>query len=166
MNKEMFGQRVLITGAGYGIGLATALALNRHGARVATVVQDKTQSAAVAQTIPEAEVLEQDLFGAAGCASLPSRAAGALDGLDSLVCAAGIFNRGSSDETTVAQWKQTLDLNLTSTVIVARAAIAHMRAHAAAHAIVVIISSQLGQVGFARGAAYAACKAGLNSMVM
>ncbi len=166
MNNEMYSRRVLITGAGSGIGLATALALHRHGARVAAVVQDEAQSAAVKQAIPEAVVLVQDLFDEAGCASLPVRAAEALNGLDGLVCAAGIVVRGGSDEVTLEQWRQTLELNLTSTFIVVRAAIAHMRANAAAQASVVVVSSQLGQVGFARGAAYAASKAGLNSMVM
>jgi NAD(P)-dependent dehydrogenase (short-subunit alcohol dehydrogenase family) len=63
------------------------------------------------------------------------------------------------------EWRHTLELNLTATFILARAGIAHMRGAQVQGASVVVISSQIGQVGHARGAAYAASKAGLNGMV-
>jgi len=163
---EMAGRRVLVTGAGSGIGLAAAQALHRHGARVAAVVQHEAQRAAVLAAVPDAAVLLQDLFDTDGCTALPARAADALGGLDGVATCAGIVFRGGSDDVSLAQWRQTLDLNLTATFLVVRAAIAHMRASGAGQASVVVVSSQLGQVGFARGAAYAASKAALNSMVM
>jgi NAD(P)-dependent dehydrogenase (short-subunit alcohol dehydrogenase family) len=166
MSEEMRGRRVLVTGAGSGIGLATVQALHAHGARVAAVVQDASQAAAVVERVPAASILVQDLLDDAGCAALPGRAAQALGGLDGVACCAGILHRGGSDETTLQQWRQTLELNLTSTFILVRAAIAQMRSAAAADASVVVVTSQLGQVGFARGAAYAASKAGLDSLVM
>jgi NAD(P)-dependent dehydrogenase (short-subunit alcohol dehydrogenase family) len=163
---EMNQRRVLVTGAGSGIGLATARALQRHGARVAAVVQHESQSAAVEAQLPRAVVMVQDLLDDAGCAALPARAAQALGDLDALACCAGIFFKRGSDETTLAEWRQTLELNLNSTFILARAGIAYMRQSRARDASVVVVSSQLGQVGYARGAAYAASKAALNSMVM
>jgi NAD(P)-dependent dehydrogenase (short-subunit alcohol dehydrogenase family) len=96
---------------------------------------------------------------------LPARAAEALGGLDALACCAGIFFKRGSDETTLQEWRQTLDLNLTSTFVLARAAIAHMRQSQVRDASVVVVTSQIGLVGHARGAAYAASKAGLNAMV-
>lgn len=164
--QEMYKRRVLVTGAGSGIGLACAQTLHQHGARIVAAVQDQAQATAVRVALPDAAVVVQDLFDTDGCMSLPARAADMLGGLDGLAACAGIVFRGGSDETTLAQWQKTLDLNLTSTFLVVRAAIAHMRAAAAAHASVVVVSSQLGQVGYARGAAYAASKAALNSMVM
>jgi NAD(P)-dependent dehydrogenase (short-subunit alcohol dehydrogenase family) len=89
-----------------------------------------------------------------------------LGGLDGLACCAGIFFKRGSDETTLQKWRQTLELNLNSTFILVRSAIAHLRQSGARDASVVVVSSQLGQVGYARGAAYAASKAALNSMVM
>ena len=74
------------------------------------------------------------------------------------------FKKGS-DDTSLQEWRQTLDLNLTATFVLARAAIAHMRQVHAPDASVVVITSQIGLVGHARGAAYAASKAGLNGMV-
>jgi NAD(P)-dependent dehydrogenase (short-subunit alcohol dehydrogenase family) len=161
----MNGRRVLVTGAGSGIGLATARVLHRQGARVAAVVQHASQSAAVQQQVPDAVILVQDLLDDAGCSALPLRAAQGLGGLDALACCAGIFIKKGSDDTTMQEWRQTLELNLNSTFVLVRASIAHMREAQVRDASVVVITSQIGVVGYARGAAYAASKAGLNAMV-
>jgi NAD(P)-dependent dehydrogenase (short-subunit alcohol dehydrogenase family) len=161
----MNGRLVLVTGAGSGIGLATARVLHRQGARVAAVVQHASQSAAVQQQVPDAVILVQDLLDDAGCSALPLRAAQGLGGLDALACCAGIFIKKGSDDTTMQEWRQTLELNLNSTFVLVRASIAHMREAQVRDASVVVITSQIGVVGYARGAAYAASKAGLNAMV-
>jgi NAD(P)-dependent dehydrogenase (short-subunit alcohol dehydrogenase family) len=162
---EMQGRRALVTGAGSGIGLAVAQVLTRQGARIAAVVQHSAQADLVRAQLPAAVVLLQDLLDDDACAALPARAAQALNGLDALACCAGIFFKKSSDETTLQDWRQTLALNLDSTFVLTRAAIAHMRQSKVSDPSVVIITSQIGLVGHARGAAYAASKAGLNGMV-
>ena len=162
---ELSGRRALVTGAGSGIGLATACALARQGARVAAVVHNAAQREVLSQALPEATVFVQDLLDDAGCAALPDRAAEHLGGLDALACCAGIFFKKLSDETTLDEWRQTLALNLDATFILTRAAIARMRQQRVGDASVVVISSQIGLVGHARGAAYAASKAALNGMV-
>jgi NAD(P)-dependent dehydrogenase (short-subunit alcohol dehydrogenase family) len=164
-HSEMSGRRVLVTGAGSGIGLATARVLHRHGARIAAVVQYASQSAAVETEVPDAVILVQDLLEDAACSALPARAAQALGGLDAVAACAGIFFKKGSDDTTMQEWRQTLELNLNSTFVLVRAAIAHMRRSQVRDASVVVITSQIGLVGHARGAAYAASKAGLNAMV-
>lgn len=162
---EMQGRCALVTGAGSGIGMATARCLLAHGAKVAAVVQDAAQEALARQQLPQAALLLQDLRDDAGCAALPARAAAALGGLDALACCAGIFHKKGSDDTRLEEWRETLELNLSSTFILTRAAIAHMRQARTGDASVVVITSQIGLVGHARGAAYAASKAGLNGMV-
>jgi len=162
---ELQGRRGLVTGAGSGIGLATVQVLHARGARIAAVVQDSAQAATLRRHLPDAVVLEQDLRDDAGTAALPARAAQALGGLDALACCAGIFIKKGSDDTTLDEWRQTLELNLNATFILVRAAIACMRAGRAGDASVVVITSQIGLVGHARGAAYAASKAGLNGLV-
>ena len=161
----MRGRHVLVTGAGSGIGLATARVLHARGARIAAVVQHASQAAVVQQQLPEAVVLLQDLRDDAGTSALPGRAAAALGALDALACCAGIFYKKGSDDTTLQEWRDTLELNLSATFVLVRAAIAHMRQAHAPHASVVVITSQIGLVGHARGAAYAASKAGLNGLV-
>ena len=162
---EMQGRRTLVTGAGSGIGLATARVLLAHGAKVAGVVQDAAQAEVLRNALPQVAVLQQDLRDDAGCMALPERAAQALGGLDALACCAGIFFKKGSDATSVDEWRQTLELNLNATFLLTRAAIAHMRQAQVGHGSVVVITSQIGLVGHARGAAYAASKAGLNGMV-
>jgi len=162
---ELAGRHALVTGAGSGIGLATACALSSHGAKVAAVVQSQEQVSAVHQALPEAVVFVQDLLDDVACAALPEKAAQALGGLDAVACCAGIFFKKLSDEITIDEWRQTLALNLDATFVLTRAAIAQMRKARHGDASVVVISSQIGLVGHARGAAYAASKAGLNGMV-
>ena len=163
--QELTGRHALVTGAGSGIGLATACVLSRRGARVAAVVQDAGQVQSVRAVLPDAVVLVQDLLDDAACAALPARAAQALGGLDALACCAGIFFKKGSDDTTLDEWRQTLALNLDATFVLTRAAVAQMRQPRTGDASVVVVSSQIGLVGHARGAAYAASKAGLNGMV-
>ena len=47
LSGELLGRRVLVTGAGSGIGLATVQLLQRQGARVAAVVQNDAQRQAL-----------------------------------------------------------------------------------------------------------------------
>lgn len=162
---ELSGRRALVTGAGSGIGLATAITLHQHGARVAAVVQHEDQVARVRDRLPDSAVFVQDLTDEDACAALPERAAQVLGGLDSLACCAGIFFKKGSQETTSPEWRQTIELNLNATFFLTRAAITHMLQSGAQSPSVVIITSQIGLVGHARGAAYAASKAGLNGMV-
>jgi NAD(P)-dependent dehydrogenase (short-subunit alcohol dehydrogenase family) len=145
----MQGRRALVTGAGSGIGLATAHVLLAHGAQVAGVVQDAAQAEHLRTELPQVAVLVQDLRDDTGC----------------MACCAGIFFKKGSDDTTLEDWRQTLDLNLSATFLLTRAAISHMRRSQVIDASVVVITSQIGLVGHARGAAYAASKAGLNGLV-
>ena len=163
---ELTDHRVLVTGAGSGIGLATAQVLMSQGAQVGAVVQNEEQAQAARSHLPGAPVIVQDLLDDAATAALPARVAQALGGpLDGLVCCAGVFYKKSSDETTLDEWRHTLAVNLSATFVLTRAAIAHMREAGVLDGSVVVVSSQIGEVGHARGAAYAASKAGLNGMV-
>ena len=161
---ELSGRRILVTGAGSGIGLATARVLAREGARLACAIHDESQRPALAQSLPQAAVLVQDLHDRDATQLLPALAGAQLGGLDAVACCAGIFVQKGGVETTDDEWLRTIDLNLTSTFVLCRAAAQHMLA-AGSKGSIVVISSQIGLVGHPRGAAYAASKAGLNGLV-
>jgi NAD(P)-dependent dehydrogenase (short-subunit alcohol dehydrogenase family) len=163
---EMSGRRVLVTGAGSGIGLATAKLLAEAGAQVAAVVQTTAQREALLGMPDSSCVLVQDLLDDAGCAGLAEQAAQVLGGpLQGLALCAGVFYKKLSQEMSLDEWRHTLELNLTATFVLARAGIAHMRRAGVGDGSVVVVSSQIGRVGHPRGAAYAASKAALNGMV-
>jgi NAD(P)-dependent dehydrogenase (short-subunit alcohol dehydrogenase family) len=162
---ELQGRRVLITGAGSGIGLATVQVLHQQGAKVAAVVQTEAQRQGLLGHLPDEFVFVRDLLEDEATAALPAQVSQILGGLDGLVACAGIFFKKSSDETHLDEWRKTLEVNLTATFVLTRAAIAVMQHQHSKDASVVVISSQIGLVGHAKGAAYAASKAGLNGMV-
>ncbi|MBM3519147.1 MAG: SDR family oxidoreductase [Alphaproteobacteria bacterium] len=161
---ELSGRRILVTCAESGIGLATARVLAREGARLACVILEESQRPALAQGVPQAAVLAQDLRDRDATHLLLALAGAQLGGLDAVACCAGIFVQKSGVETTDDEWLRTMDLNLTSTFVLCRAAAQHMLA-AGSKGSIVVISSQIGLVGHPRGAAYAAPKAGLNGLV-
>ena len=97
---------VLVTGASRGIGAATAERLRRDGWTVETA----ERSSGV------------DLADPAAARAAVER----LDAIDALVCNAGTIVRKGLLETTVAEWRRVLDVNLTATFVLAQAAAARM----------------------------------------
>lgn len=160
----MKGQRVLVTGAGSGIGLAILRAALADGSTCAAIVKNAADAEPLAGLLPEAQIHRIDL-------SEPERAAGvarqAIDslggGLEGLVCSAGIFEQRGALETDLDQWRRLLDVNLNSTFEIARESARVMSK--ARRGSIVLLSSQIGIVGHARAAAYSASKAAINGLV-
>jgi NAD(P)-dependent dehydrogenase (short-subunit alcohol dehydrogenase family) len=156
---------VLVTGAASGIGLAvtvrclagggTVAALDRDGPALHRVVEglgaaDRARTIAV-----EADVSDPGQVQAA-VGGLGER----LGRLAAVVNVAGIGGyTGDAAQTTVAQWDQTLAVNLSGVFHVCRAALPLLRAGGGGR--IVNVSSQFGLVGGAGSPAYAAAKAGV-----
>ncbi|MFF3908134.1 SDR family oxidoreductase [Streptomyces sp. NPDC001848] len=111
------GQLVLVTGAGSGIGRATAVAFARAGARV--VVVDRNGEAA-ARTVelarrggaPEAWAETVDVSDEQAMEKLAEKVAAVYGVVDVLVNNAGIGLSGSFFDTTAEDWRSVLDVNL------------------------------------------------------
>ncbi|MFF5758993.1 SDR family oxidoreductase [Streptomyces longwoodensis] len=111
------GQLVLVTGAGSGIGQATAYAFAEAGARVIAVDRDGESAARTAEMsrrigAPEAWAETVDVSDAEAMEKLAERVHSELGVLDVLVNNAGIGLSGSFFATTPEDWRRVLDVNL------------------------------------------------------
>ena len=124
----------LVTGAGRGIGRASAIALAASGSPVVVAARSTDELDAVVAEIAaaggESVALECDLADRAQSTTLLDRAAAAFGPIDVLVNNAGIGS--SADPRPLAEfrdafWDETLELNLTAPYLLSKAALPHMR---------------------------------------
>ncbi|MFI6857442.1 SDR family oxidoreductase [Streptomyces sp. NPDC050416] len=111
------GQLVLVTGAGSGIGRATALAFAGNGARVVAVDRNAEAAARTAESsrlagAPEAWAETVDVSDEQAMEKLAEKVTAEYGVVDVLVNNAGIGLSGSFFDTTPEDWKKVLDVNL------------------------------------------------------
>lgn len=111
------GQLVLVTGAGSGIGRATALAFAEAGARVVAVDRDagaarRTAGDARARGAADAWAETADVADERAVEKLAERVTAAHGVVDVLVNNAGVGLGGAFLDTTTEDWKRVLDVNL------------------------------------------------------
>ncbi|SMF64056.1 SDR family oxidoreductase [Streptomyces sp. Amel2xC10] len=111
------GQLVLVTGAGSGIGRATAFAFAESGARVIAVDRDAESAARTAELArligaPEAWAETVDVSDEQEMEKLAAKVHSEYGVLDVLVNNAGIGMSGSFFDTTSEDWRRVLDVNL------------------------------------------------------
>lgn len=114
--EQLAGALALVTGAGSGIGRATAIALAARGARVVCVDRDADSVAATAAGLAGARAVVCDV---ADVAAVERMAADVLagDGVpDVVVNNAGIGMSGPFADTTVDDWRAIVDVNLLGVV--------------------------------------------------
>jgi NAD(P)-dependent dehydrogenase (short-subunit alcohol dehydrogenase family) len=151
---------VLISGAGSGIGLATARRLTGEGARVvAAIFQDDQRPAVAGFDAVKLDVTDEDAW-----ARALDHVKAAHGGLDVLVNNAGISRTGTAEETDRELWSHVLDVNLRGTFLGCKAAIPMLRARGGG--AIVNVASINGIRGNTRMVAYAASKGGVVAMTM
>jgi len=159
---DLSGKTALVTGATGGIGSAIARALYAQGAKVAISGTRRQVLDSLAIEIGGAAVLPCDLADKDSVEALVPDAEKALGQLDILVANAGI----TKDNLFVAlkddDWQQVLDVNLTSTFRLARAAVKGMMRRRFGR--VIGITSVVGVTGNPGQANYTAAKAGMIGM--
>ncbi|HVW16656.1 MAG TPA: SDR family NAD(P)-dependent oxidoreductase [Solirubrobacteraceae bacterium] len=150
------GRVAFVSGAARGIGRRIAETLRDLGAEVA--VGDLQ-----APEIDGVLGLAMDVTDEASVDAAMSRVEAELGRVDILVVNAGIFVIEPFEETTLASWSRTIDVNLTGAFLCARRAIAGMRE--AGYGRIVMIGSSAGKTGGAKSmAAYGASKAGVMTL--
>jgi len=164
---DLTSRRVLLTGAGSGIGRRLALELATRGAQLVLVGRHEQPLTETATMVGvrggSAHVLTADLTTPGAPERVVGSALELLGGLDVLINNAGNVRAGRLDEVDTADILAMLALNLTAPILLTKAALPHLRAAATAHggAAVLGISSGIALVGLPFYATYAATKAGL-----
>lgn len=155
-------QSAMITGAGSGLGRATALALAARGCSLALVDIDEAATAAVARECGNAQVIVQDLTASGGAEAAVSRSIAALGGLSIVINNAGYGAGEAFLEMCEATWDRTLDLNLKAVAMICAAAGRHMREQRGGR--IVNVTSPASRMALPNYLAYAASKAGVDSV--
>jgi NAD(P)-dependent dehydrogenase (short-subunit alcohol dehydrogenase family) len=111
-------RRVLITGAGSGLGLALAQRYARVGARVACVdlLGERAEAARAALPGEGHLALTADVGDDASMQALHDATIAAWGGIDVLVNNAGIASVGAMVETTMEEWRRILEIDLLGVV--------------------------------------------------
>ncbi|WP_404815402.1 SDR family NAD(P)-dependent oxidoreductase [Streptomyces thermolineatus] len=163
------GHGVLVTGAGRGIGEATAHRLAAEGARVLVTDLDperaRRTAAAVAAAGGRAHARQCDVTDRASVAGAVEEAVERFGGLDVLVNNAYANHPdpvyGTPEEQVEREWEEIVGATLTGAHRCTRAALPHLAA--SGRGAVVSIGSVNGMLGLG-GHAYSAAKAGLASL--
>jgi 3-oxoacyl-[acyl-carrier protein] reductase len=157
---KLKGKTAIITGGGRDIGRACAIKLASEGANVAINYFSSSEGAdaAVAEIKAaggNAFALQGDLNSQAGVDALVNKTVAEFGGIDILVNnTGGLIARKKISEMSLEHWNAVMDLNLTSTFLMTKACIAHIKSGA-----IVNLASQAGRDGGGGGSvAYAASK--------
>lgn len=150
------GRTVIVTGAGSGIGRATASRVAREGGRVIAVDVNAERLDDLAAALPDSDVmpLVADITDDADVARIVEAAGERIDGLANV---AGIMDDMTPvGEVTDAVWQRVFRVNVDGTMKLMRAVIPAMLAQAAGS--IVNVASEAALRGSAAGAAYTASK--------
>jgi 3-oxoacyl-[acyl-carrier protein] reductase len=162
VNTGLDRRVALVTGAGSGIGMASARALAREGCRV--VLADLHEQAALTEELASGAVsVAADVSLPGSGKRLVEAALKAFGRLDVLVCCAGVYETRPPGVLGVEEWDRTIDVNLRGTFLCAQAAIPAM-AERGWGRIVTVGSIAALTGGMTAGAGYVASKAGVSGL--
>lgn len=157
------GRVAIVTGAGRGIGRAIALRLAQDGAAVVVADIDAAGAGAVAVEIRRLErgalPVRLDVTDEASVTAAVAQARSELGPIGILVNNAGIYRNTPLLTSSLADWHDSLTVNLTGGFICARAVVPDMAAQRWGR--IVNIASFVSKVAFGRDAAYVASKTGV-----
>jgi NAD(P)-dependent dehydrogenase (short-subunit alcohol dehydrogenase family) len=164
---SLTGKVAIVTGGSRGIGLAVARALLGEGAAVTITGTNQERLDAASRELAGAAdasrvlAVRADVRKQGEVESLFARAASKLGGVDILINNAGVGVFRPVAETTVDEWHQVIDTNLSGVFYCCHAALPLMKQRGGGW--IINISSLASKNAFVNGAAYCASKAALNA---
>lgn len=126
------GRRAIVTGASRNLGAETAIALARHGARVAinyrgSATEAEAVLAVMGEYGPGHLVVAGDVSSSAEVTEMVGSAVAQLGGLDILVNNAGPYGATPIMEVDDSEWERVIDTNLKGTWLCTKAAAPYLR---------------------------------------
>ena len=163
---RMRGKVAIVTGAGSGIGRATALRLAAEGAAVACVDLSIEGVRATATRIEaaggQALALPVDVTDHEACARMVADTLARFQKLTTLVNSAGVRPIAADPAPAPDEWRRVVEVNLTGTYLPSRAALPALQATGAGS--VTNLASIFGLVGGSMAPSYAASKGGVANL--
>jgi NAD(P)-dependent dehydrogenase (short-subunit alcohol dehydrogenase family) len=156
-DDPLAGKIIAVVGGSRGIGFAIAQAAGRAGATLALIARKSRELQRAATELGAAIAIPADVTRPRDVQRAFREIGRRFSKLDVLVNSAGTFTFKPLDETTLDDWQQNLDSNLTSLFLTTRAALP-MLTRSRGH--IVNILSISSRQAFARCSAYTAAKFG------
>jgi 3-oxoacyl-[acyl-carrier protein] reductase len=158
---ELTHQTAIITGAGKGIGKATAIALAKEGVHLGLIARSSSDLQVLQNELIDSYgvkvyVMTADVSVQAEVNIAVSTLIEQLGSLDILINNAGIAQFGTLLDMEPSQWERIIQVNLMGTYYVSRAVLPSMLEQNGGS--IINIASTAGQLGFATGSAYCASK--------
>jgi NAD(P)-dependent dehydrogenase (short-subunit alcohol dehydrogenase family) len=156
-----------VTGASYGVGAATALALAREGFDIALSATRTENLAGILGELARLGVrtlpLALDLRSAPSIEQAMAQVVAAFGGLDVLVNNAGANLRKLAVEVTAAEWREVMEVNVTGTFLLTQQVGRHFM-DSARHGVIVSVASTHGLIGAPERSTYGISKGAIIQM--
>ena len=161
---DLSGKVAIVTGGNGGIGLGMARGLAAAGARIAVAGRNAEKSRAAAQAIAadyqvEAEPFTGDVASEADCQRIADEVRTRFGRIDILFNNAGINIRRPPHEMTLDEWREVMDVNLTSAFLLSKAVYPDMKTVGGGKIVNIGSMTSIFGAGFAP--AYATSKGGI-----
>lgn len=161
--RDIQGHIALVTGAGSGLGEATARTFARAGCAVAAIDIRASAARRVSDEINRdggrAIAIDCDVSNAEAVRATVERVVGAFGRLDIVINCAAVDHTYSVEDLAIEQWDQVIGVNLRGPFLLAKAAFPHLRRQGGGH--IVNVASTAATRAWANASPYHASKWGL-----